>query len=141
MSGWQAHSRRRSLLLLGVVAFAGVALLVVSALQDTITYYRTPSEVAGRPALVGQHIRLGGRVVPGSVEHAGAEIRFSLTDGRREVSVVHQGAPPDTFREDQDAVVEGIPGPDGVFHADQVIVKHSNEYRPAPSHATVEDRR
>jgi cytochrome c-type biogenesis protein CcmE len=132
---------RRPLLLLVVVALAGVSLLVISALQDTITYYRTPSEVAAHPALVGQHVRLGGRVVPGSVRHTGPLIRFALTDGRRDVTVVHQGDPPGTFREDQDAVVEGVPEADGVFHADRVIVKHSNEYRPAPDHSMARDSR
>lgn len=132
---------RRPLLVLVAIAMAGLSLLVVSALQDTVTYYRTPSEVAAHPALIGQHVRLGGRVVAGSIRHTGVQINFAMTDGLREVAVVHQGDPPGTFREDQDAVVEGVPESDGVFHADRVIVKHSNEYRPANGQPDQQDTR
>lgn len=132
---------RRPVFLLVAIALVGLTLLVVSALQDTVTYYRTPSELAAHPKLIGQHVRLGGRVVPGSIRHTGPQITFALTDGQREVAVVHQGDPPGTFREAQDAVVEGVPASDGVFHADRVIVKHSNEYRPATGQPNPQDAR
>jgi cytochrome c-type biogenesis protein CcmE len=117
--------------LLGLILAAGVALLVVAGLQGTVVYYRTPSELATRPA-TGERIRLGGQVLPGSVRRDGNLIHFRLTDGHRQVEVVQSSGVPATFREGGGAVVEGMLAADHVFHADRVEVKHSNEYR-APS--------
>jgi cytochrome c-type biogenesis protein CcmE len=44
--------------------------------------------------------------------------------------VVNTGGVPSLFRAGQGVVVEGVLGGDGAFHADTVLVKHSNEYRP-----------
>lgn len=122
---------RGPVIVLGVVVATAVALLVTAGLQDTIRYYRTPSEVAQSSASVGQSVRLGGRVVPGTVRHDGPVTEFTLGDGDSTLVVLAPGALPDTFREGQDAVVEGILQPDGTFRADTVAVKHSNEYRAA----------
>jgi cytochrome c-type biogenesis protein CcmE len=122
------RSRRTALGLLGLILAAGVGLLVAAGLQGTMVYYRTPSELATRPA-PGERVRLGGQVVPGSVSQVGDLTRFQLTDGRRETVVVQRGGVPATFRAGEGAVVEGTVATDGVFHADRVEVKHSNEYR------------
>jgi cytochrome c-type biogenesis protein CcmE len=55
---------------------------------------------------------------------------FRLAADGQQITVRQRGTPPETFREGQDAVVEGVLGPDGVFRSDQVLVRHGNEYRP-----------
>jgi cytochrome c-type biogenesis protein CcmE len=120
--------RRAAIGLLTLIVAAGVALLVTAGLHGTLVYYRTPSELATRPA-TGQRVRLGGQVVPGSVRREGPLTRFDLTDGERRVVVVQRGGVRGTLREGEGAVVEGSLATDGVFHADRVEVKHSNEYR------------
>lgn len=123
-------ARRRAALLLAVICCAGLGLLVTAGLRGTLVYYRTPSEV-GVARTAEQRMRLGGEVVPGSVRRTDGLTRFRLSDGKREVPVAVRGALPDTFREGQDAVVEGVLGGDGTLRSDQVAVKHSNEYRAA----------
>jgi cytochrome c-type biogenesis protein CcmE len=127
--GGRGHRRRAAVALAAVVA-VGVAVLIATALEHTMLYYRTPSEVASAPPAAGERIRLGGRVLPGSLRETGGQTRFRLTDGRDQIPVVGYGTPPGSFREGRDAVVEGILGGDGVFRSDTVMVKHSNEYRP-----------
>jgi cytochrome c-type biogenesis protein CcmE len=122
------RGRRVGLCALALVLAAGVGLLVTAGLQGTVVYYRTPSELATRPA-TGERIRLGGQVVPGSVRQDGDLVRFRLTDGQRQMPVVQRGGVPGTFREGEGAVVEGVLAADDVFHADRVEVKHSNQYR------------
>lgn len=122
---------RGPVIALGVVVAGAVALLVTAALQDTIVYYRTPTEVTQSSASVGQSVRLGGQVVPGTVRHDGVVTEFTLGDGDSTLVVLATGALPDTFREGQDAVVEGVLQPDGTLRAGTVAVKHSNEYRAA----------
>ncbi|MEV0430477.1 cytochrome c maturation protein CcmE [Micromonospora sp. NPDC049836] len=125
--------RRPGRLALVAVLLAGGALLVTGALRDTLTYYRTPAEVLGDPAAIGERVRLGGEVVPGTVHQDGDLVVFRLGGSGQEVPVRQHGVPPETFREGQDAVVEGRLGTDGVFDADHLVVRHGNEYRPSPA--------
>jgi len=121
------------MLVLLAVAGAVVALLVTAGLSGTLVYYKTPTEVAQSTANTGHAVRLGGRVVPGTLHESAGEARFRIADGHGDVPVVVHTALPDTFREGQDAVVDGILGQDGVLRADTVAVKHSNEYRAPTS--------
>ncbi|MDW5329666.1 cytochrome c maturation protein CcmE [Plantactinospora sp. KLBMP9567] len=117
---------------LALVVLAGTALLIHAGLQGTLSYYRTPTELAADPDDRTTRARLGGAVVPGSVRQDGDQIVFRLAADGHEITVRQTGVPPDTFRAGQDAVVEGVLGSDGVFYADQVLVKHGNDYRPPP---------
>jgi cytochrome c-type biogenesis protein CcmE len=61
------------------------------------------------------------------------DLRFTVTDGEKEVPVHSTGAPPQMFRDGMGVVVEGRVGQAGVFQATNLMVKHSNEYRaPKP---------
>jgi cytochrome c-type biogenesis protein CcmE len=122
------------------VVLAAGALLVTSALQDTLTYYRTPGEVLSDPAARGERVRLGGEVVPGSLRRSGEAVVFRLAEAGREVTVEQRGAPPETLREGEGAVVEGTLSADGVFRSDHVVVRHGNEYRPSPAPEPVDAR-
>jgi cytochrome c-type biogenesis protein CcmE len=123
---------RRGRVLVALAAIA-VALGWVAArgLSSSLVYYQTPTDVLakGRDA-VGERSRLGGYVLPGSVQRGGGSIRFVVSDGSARMSVVDSGGVPSLFRAGQGVVVEGALGPDGAFHADTVLVKHSSDYRP-----------
>jgi len=80
-------------------------------------------------------IRLGGQVMPGSIQwNAEAiDLRFKVTDGERVIDVHSRGAPPQMFRDGIGVVVEGRYGRSGTFESTNLMVKHSNEYRaPKP---------
>jgi cytochrome c-type biogenesis protein CcmE len=112
------------------VVLAAGALLVTGALRDTLTYYRTPGEVLDDPDAGRQRVRLGGEVVPGSLRRDGEVLVFRLAEAGREITVEQHGTPPETFREGEGAIVEGMVSDDGVFRSDHVLVRHGNEYRP-----------
>ncbi len=136
-SFWSAPLWRRRgrgpLLLLGVVVLVAVVVLATSGFKSTLTYYKTPSDLVSSPPAAGQRLRLGGLVEPGTIHHHNATVRFVLTDGAQEIPVVSTGTPPQTFRANQGAVVEGVLGSGGVFRADTVMVRHSNQYQPPRS--------
>ncbi|MEU9829404.1 cytochrome c maturation protein CcmE [Micromonospora chersina] len=131
--------RRAGRVTLVVVLLAAGALLVTSALRDTVTYYRTPGELLDDPGLAGHQVRLGGDVVPGSLRHEGELVVFRLAEAGHEITVEQRGAPPETFREGTGAVVEGTLSSDGVFRSDHMVVRHGNEYRPSSSPAVPVD--
>lgn len=126
--------KRRMWAGVGLAAVVGAILyLAVGSLDDNMVYFLTPSELEAKGAEVeGQAVRLGGMVETGTVTWKPDEplLRFDLTDGDRTVPVRTTSAPPSMFQEGQGVVVEGQYGSDGVFRADRLMVKHSNEYKP-----------
>lgn len=119
---------------LGLAAVLGALfLLIAGGLRENVVYFLTPSELEARgPQMYDRPLRLGGRVEPGSVEWdaESRDLRFVLTDEESRVPVRGTGAPPAMFREGLGVVVEGRYLPGGVFESDNLMVKHSNEYRP-----------
>jgi cytochrome c-type biogenesis protein CcmE len=135
-AGERRHSRKPLLLVaVAVVALAGFGFILASGLDENIVYFVTPSELheKGEDAYDAP-VRLGGQVAPGSVVwNADAlDLRFRMTDGTREVEVHSSGAPPQMFRDGIGVIVEGRLTRAGVFESDNLMVKHSNEYRAPP---------
>ena len=123
--------------LVGLAAIAGaITVLAAGGLNENMVFFLTPVELEERAQEVtGKPIRLGAPVKPGSVNwNADAtELRFVLAEGGVEIPVESTGAPPAMFQEGMGVVVEGVYGEDRVFHATNLMVKHSNEYAP-PDH-------
>ena len=118
------------------VAAGALAFIAFGSMEKNLVYYLTPDELLQRGAAArNQTVRLGGLVQKGSVDWSPAtlELHFKVgmaaDEGTQNVVVHATGAPPQMFQQGIGAVVEGQY--DGqVFHADRVMVKHSNEYRP-----------
>lgn len=109
------------------------AWLLFGGLQKNVVFFLTPQELLAKGADgVGVPVRLGGQVKPGSVkwDPQALDLRFTVTDGAREMPVHATGAPPQMFRDGMGVIVEGRVGTGGVFEGSNLMVKHSNEYRP-----------
>ena len=114
---------------LGVLALAAV--LVLTALKDSIVFFNSPSDVVEKNLQPGSRIRLGGLVKPGSLERGEQlAVRFEVTDGNRAIAVRYQGILPDLFREGQGVIAEGTIESGGGFKADSVLAKHDEKYMP-----------
>lgn len=109
-------------------ACAGLIALGVAAADDGMSYYRTPSELAGT-VQPGDDVRLGGMVVPGSLAESADGSTMTVTDGASDVSVRYPGRLPDVVREGEGAVIDGTVSPDGALDAETIVLRHSNEYR------------
>ena len=102
--------------------------LVLSALQDNIVLFFTPSELTPEK-MTARQLRIGGLVEEGSVQIDGLEARFSITDRTAVVSVLYSGALPDLFREGQGIIAQGR-FEDNIFRAENVLAKHDETYMP-----------
>ena len=123
--------RKRLWLLLASLATLGVAAtLVLTALNDNIVFFYSPSQLAEKKPAPDRRLRIGGLVEQGSVRKDGQEVRFKVTDLKQSVDVVYRGLLPDLFREGQGVIAEGSLGPDGVFTARGVLAKHDENYMP-----------
>jgi cytochrome c-type biogenesis protein CcmE len=132
--------KRIAALAIGVVALGVVATLVLSALQENLTFFFTPSEVAASKAPQGRTFRIGGMVETGSVRRQsdGVTVQFVVTDTARSIAVNYRGSLPDLFREGKGVVAQGQLGADGVFRASEVLAKHDENYMPPEAKFAVE---
>jgi cytochrome c-type biogenesis protein CcmE len=113
-------------LALGYLAYTGV--------QQSKSYYVTIKELRGmNDSRYAKRLRVAGNVVPGSIKRQGSRVEFSLKENDLTLPVVYNGteAPPDTFKDDAQALADGRFGRDGVFHATQLQAKCASKYAPA----------
>ena len=126
--------RRRRLLwvLLLLLGVGGAAALALSALQQNINLFYTPSQIAQGEAPRDRRIRAGGMVEKGSLIRAADSlaVSFVITDFQREVRVSYAGILPDLFREGQGVVALGRLDDQGRLVADQILAKHDEKYMP-----------
>jgi cytochrome c-type biogenesis protein CcmE len=109
---------------LGYLAWTGV--------QQSKSYYVTIHELQSLEGRYDKRLRVAGDVVPGSIRRQGTRVEFQLRENNQVLPVVYQGteAPPDTFKDDSQALAEGRFGRDGVFHAQQLQAKCASKYAP-----------
>lgn len=122
--------KRIGVILAGLGVLGLAAGLVMFALKDTIVFFYTPSEIAGKAVKPGQRLRLGGLVEEGSWSKHGTANRFIVTDKIETLAVIYNGQLPDLFREGQGVVAEGMLDATGTFLADTVLAKHDENYMP-----------
>lgn len=123
--------RKRLWLLVASLCVLGAAVtLVLTALNDNLVFFYSPTQVAEKHPGPERRFRLGGLVEQGSVKKDGQEVRFVVTDMAKTVPVVYRGLLPDLFREGQGVIAEGSLGADGVFTAREVLAKHDENYMP-----------
>lgn len=122
--------RRIQLIVIGAVMLAVATGLIGYAMRDGIEFFRSPSQFAEHPVQDGRRFRLGGLVEAGSVVRgAGAEIRFTVTDGGASIPVVFTGVLPDLFREGQGVIATGEMA-QGTFVATEILARHDESYMP-----------
>ena len=124
--------RRLYFVVTGMVLLGVAAGLVLYAMNDTLVFFYSPSELLSKPVPPGRTLRIGGLVETGSVarDPDGTTVHFRVTDTAKTVAVLYKGILPDLFREGQGVVAEGTMSPDGVFIAAEVLAKHDEKYMP-----------
>jgi len=113
------------LLSLGYLAYTGV--------QESKSYYVTIKELRGMgDGAYTKRLRVAGHVQPGSIKRSGTRVEFALIENDQLLPVVYSGteAPPDTFKDNSQALADGSFGRDGVFHAKQLQAKCASKYAP-----------
>jgi cytochrome c-type biogenesis protein CcmE len=118
-----------------VLIVAGLGYLAFSGVQESKSYYVTIKEMSEMgDSIYSKRLRVAGNVEPGSIRRQGTHVQFTLTEQGRNLNVVYSGteAPPDTFKDNAQALAEGSYGRDGVFHAKQLQAKCASKYAPAP---------
>ncbi|MGP8250496.1 MAG: cytochrome c maturation protein CcmE [Terracidiphilus sp.] len=121
-----------------------IAWLAFSGYGANKSYYVTIAEL-GKMGDKAYHsnLRVEGFVKPGSIEQNGTHVTFVLDEFESHspnaanghvITVSYKGTepPPDTFKDDAQALAEGTYGRDGVFHATTLQAKCASKYAPQP---------
>ena len=125
--------KKRLIIILAILVGVGAAVaLALSALQQNINLFYTPTQIANGEAPQDTRIRAGGLVEEGSVKRSSDSLDtdFVVTDGAKSVTIRYSGILPDLFREGQGIVAMGKLDASGVLIADEVLAKHDENYMP-----------
>jgi len=152
----------------GLLILAAVIYLIVSATQANAEYFMTVNELRAKGnTVVGQNLRISGAVIGSTIKYdpqtmnltfdiahvpgdnaaiqAGgglaAVLHTAVTDTTQaRLTVSYNGPKPDLLREEAQAIITGHLGSDGVFHADDLLLKCPTKYQEAvPSQVVSEN--
>jgi len=129
----KAKHQRLVLIIAALVAIIGAGLIAAWTLRNQANYFFLPEQMAATPPAVGQAVRLGGMVRPGSMttEADGVTVNFMVTGNSDDaIPVRYSGILPDLFVAGSGVVAEGSLGPNGVFMATNLLAKHDENYVP-----------
>jgi cytochrome c-type biogenesis protein CcmE len=132
--------KRIGIIVAGLAGLGLAAFLALSAFQNNLVFFFSPTQVAAKEAPVNRTFRIGGLVEQGTLkrENDGLTVRFIVTDTAASIPVVYRGILPDLFKEGRGCVAQGRLGSDGVFEADQVLAKHDENYMPPEAGAAID---
>lgn len=148
----------------GVLILAAVVYLIASSTQASAEYFMTIDELKAQgQSVVGRNLRVSGAVIGDSIQYdpktltlsfdvanvpgdnrqieaqggLAAVLHAAVTDpNRTRVKVEYSGPKPDLLKDEAQAIMTGQVGADGVFHADELLLKCPTKYQEAvPSQA------
>jgi cytochrome c-type biogenesis protein CcmE len=126
-----------------VIILGTIGWLAFSGYGSSKSYYVTIAELGGLgDKAYKSNLRVEGFVKPGSIEQNGTHVTFVMNEFEshspkaatgRVLTVNYKGSepPPDTFKDDSQALAIGTFGRDGVFHATELQAKCASKYAPA----------
>ena len=126
------RSRRKVLIFAVVFGVAIATVLGLTAFEENLLYFYSPTQVKAGEAPETHSFRVGGLVVDGSVKRApdSLMVQFDVTDNVESMTIEYTGILPDLFREGQGIVAMGRFKTGGNFVADEVLAKHDENYMP-----------
>lgn len=122
--------QRFTFIFAGIILLAIAIGLILSAMNDGISFFKTPTELLSQKLDVTKRIRIGGLVIERSLKKDGNLFKFQVTDNQSELNVEYNGLVPDLFKEGQGVVIEGYLNQNKTFVADVLLAKHDENYMP-----------
>ena len=156
----QASSGGRAKFIVGgLLIFAAIVYLIVTSTQASAQYFLTVDELSDRiGSEIGRDVRVSGAVIGDSVQYdpQSLTLEFSIAHvpgdnseieaqgglgkvlydavndpDRSRIQVVYIGPKPDLLRHEAQAIMTGELGDDGVFYADELLLKCPTKYEEA----------
>ena len=138
-----SRNKRLTFVIVGLSTVVTAVWLALSAFNENLVFYLSPSQVAAGEAPVARSFRVGGLVEAGSLRRGtdGLTAYFTITDTVQRIQVVYDGILPDLFKEGRGCVAQGRVDSDGTFRAELVLAKHDENYMPVEAAQSIEGAR
>jgi cytochrome c-type biogenesis protein CcmE len=135
----KARHKRFMLIAIALILLGLAVMLILNALKSNMVFFYSPSQVMQGEVPKNTSFRIGGLVVPASLQRGddGLTVRFAITDTAQSVNVIYQGVLPDLFKEGKGVVAQGRLQANGVFSASEVLAKHDENYMPPEAAAAL----
>lgn len=155
---------RAKFLIGGLLILAAVIYLIISSTQASAQYFLTVDELQAKGAsIVGRDLRVSGAVLGDSIQYDPKTLTLTFTvanvpgdnkvieaqgglaavlhqavidPNRSRMQVVYSGVKPDLMRNEAQAIMTGRVGQDGVFHANELLLKCPTKYEDAVPNQT-----
>lgn len=152
-------SGRMKFVIGGLLIIAAVIYLIVSSTRASAQYFLTVDELATKgDSVLGRELRISGAVIGDTIEYDQQTLNLTFTiahipgdnkdieaqgglaevlhmavsdPNRQRLVVVHNGPMPDLLQNEAQAIVTGHMGEDGVFYADELLLKCPTKYEEA----------
>ena len=115
----------------GGILLAAVIYLLYLSFGSSVSYYVTVSEFYdGETELQDINVRVAGKIADSPIDWDAKDLdlRFTITEGGKNMPVIYHGAQPSGFKAGSSILVEGKYDSDGVFQASQLILKCPSKY-------------
>jgi cytochrome c-type biogenesis protein CcmE len=150
---------RAKFLVGGALILAAVVYLIVSSTQASAEYFMTVAEMNAKGSkIIDRNIRVSGAIVGDTITYdpQTLTLKFTVADvpgdnaeieaqgglaavlhaavidsNRARLQVVYQGPKPDLMRNEAQAIMTGHLGADGIFYADELLLKCPTRYEEA----------
>jgi len=129
--------------LIVILIGVGVATTItIYSLRQNMLFFVSPADIEEQNLPMGREFRLGGLVVPGSIERGsdGLAVNFDVSDGAETVTVTYDGILPDLFREGKGVIARGVLETKDLFVAREVLAKHDENYMPPEVAEALEEK-
>lgn len=131
----EKRSRTR-LVIVTVIILGLLAILLYSATrgENSLSYFKTVTELNNDTSLIGKSVRVGGEVVSGSIKKSGTQATFTISDKKNTISIKYTGnsALPATLTDKVQVIAEGIYKKEGLVEADSIVTKCPSKYENKP---------
>ncbi len=125
------QKNRLSFLILIFLMICGIALIIVSAYKNDISFFVTPSKIKNYQKHSMNIVRLGGRIKPHTLNHDRGHYTFVVFDEDAEIKVQTKAPLPPLFKDNQGVIVEGHLSKDlDIFYGSKILAKHDEKYMP-----------
>lgn len=143
----------------GLLIIAAIVYLIASSTHANAQYFLTVNEVFSKRAdIQGRDLRISGAVIGNSIQYDPQTLNLTFTiahipgdnkeieaqgglatvlhdavvdQNRQTLVVVYNGPKPDLLRDEAQAIITGKLGSDGVFQADELLLKCPTKYEEA----------
>ena len=151
--------QRTKFIIGGMLILAAVIYLIASSTQASAEYFMTVDEVKAEGAsAVGKSLRLSGAVLGDTIQYDAATLTLTFEvaqvsgdnaeieaqgglaevlyqavhdPSRQRVKIIYIGPKPDLLRGEAQAIMTGKLGTDGIFYADELLLKCPTKYEQA----------